>query len=100
MEVRVDVTNTGDRTGDEVVQLYVSFPESAVERPIQDLRGFDRITLAPGETKTVRLIVDPSDLAYWDPDEDRWVTEQKPVLIRVGASSDDIRLEELAEIAE
>src|SRR5690606_39462996 len=51
MEVRGDVTNTGDRPGDEVVQLYVNFPETAVGRPLHDPRGFDRVTLAPGDRK-------------------------------------------------
>ena len=89
--VSVDVTNTGDVAGDEVVQLYVSFPESAVERPIRDLRGFRRITLQPGETQTVTFPLTARDVAYWDPDRDAWTVEPGPVEVQVGAASDDVR---------
>ncbi len=55
IDVSVDVTNTGARAGDEVVQLYVRYPESKVDRPLKQLRGFQRVALAPGETRTVAL---------------------------------------------
>jgi beta-glucosidase len=89
--VSVDVTNTGRVAGDEVVQLYVAFPESAVERPIQDLRGFRRITLQPGETQTVTFPLAARDVAYWDPEADAWAVEPGSVEVRVGASSEDVR---------
>lgn len=89
--VSVDVTNTGGVAGDEVVQLYVAFPESAVERPLQDLRGFRRITLQPGETRTVTFPLSARDVAYWDPEADAWAVEPGPVEVRVGAASDDVR---------
>ena len=91
VEVSVDVTNTGARDGDEVVQLYVAFPGSAVSRPIQDLRGFDRVAIPAGATRTVTFTLDADDLRYWDPDADRWVLEEAPVELRVGSASDDIR---------
>jgi beta-glucosidase len=91
--VSVNVTNTGDMAGDEVVQLYVAYPGSGVERPIRDLRGFDRVDLDPGETRTVTFELTGRDLAYWDPDADRWVVEEGRVRLEVGASSGDIRLE-------
>ncbi len=97
--VSVDVTNTGERAGDEVVQLYVQYPESAVERPIKDLRGFDRIHLEPGETKTVELALKADDLRYWEVDADQWVLEATPVNLQVGASSADIRLEQTLEVS-
>jgi len=100
LTVSVDVTNTGDRAGDEVVQLYVQHPESAVERPLQELKGFDRITLAPGKTKTVSLSLAASDLAYWDVDADQWVVEGKPVRLQVGTSSADIRLEKTVNVTQ
>jgi beta-glucosidase len=90
--VRVDVTNTGDREGDEVVQLYVEHLGSAVPRPIRDLRGFRRITLAPGERRTVEFTLKASSLAYWDEAGHRWVVEEEPVRVAVGASSADLRL--------
>src|SRR5213594_3696010 len=90
--VRVDVTNTGRRTGDEVAQLYVRHLGSRVERPTGDLRGFRRVTLKPGETHTVAFYLPASSLAYWNSATHRWVVEQEPVELAVGASSADIRL--------
>ncbi len=96
--VSVDVRNTGDRTGDEVVQLYVRYPRSAVARPIEDLRGFDRVTLKPGQTRTVRMKVPASSLAYWAPMRQQWVLERTPVQLAVGASSADIRLTKTIQV--
>lgn len=64
--VRVDVTNMGERAGDEVVQLYVKHLESKVERPLKELRGFKRISIQPKETKTVEIPLKAETLAYWD----------------------------------
>ncbi|MEO8562853.1 MAG: glycoside hydrolase family 3 C-terminal domain-containing protein [bacterium] len=91
--VRVDVTNSGTRAGDEVVQLYAQHTGSKVERPIKDLRGFRRITLQAGETKTVRFPLAASSLAYWNATAKKWFVEAEPVKLLVGASSGDIRLE-------
>jgi beta-glucosidase len=91
LTVAVDVTNTGERAGDEVVQLYVAHPESAVERPLKELKGFERITLEPGMTRTVTFSLDASDLAYWNAEYDRWVVEAAPVEVLVGGSSAAIR---------
>jgi beta-glucosidase len=91
--VSVDVSNTGARAGDEVVQLYVSHPSSKITRAIKDLRGFRRVTLRPGETRTVRFSVPASSLAYWNERTHGWVVETEPVKLQVGASSADIRLE-------
>jgi len=90
--VRVDVTNTGRRTGDEVAQLYVRHLGSRVERPTEDLRGFRRVTLKPGETRTVEFSLPASSLAYWNSDLHRWVVEQEPIELAVAASSADIRV--------
>jgi beta-glucosidase len=98
--VLVDVTNTGSVVGDEVVQLYVSYPESSVSRPIKDLRGYRRVTLDPGETRTVELPLAATDLTYWDADGDRWVLEPGSVTLEVGASSADIRLTDAITIDE
>lgn len=94
----VDVTNAGSRAGDEVVQLYVRYPDSDVERPRKDLRGFARVTLQPGEMKTVQLPLKADDLRYWDPETDRWVLETRLVQIQLGASSADIRLEQTINV--
>ncbi len=96
--VRLDVTNTGSRAGDEVVQLYVRHLGSTVERPLKELKGFLRVTLKPGETRTVALRLEAADLAYWNTDRKRWSVEAEPVLLQVGASSADIRLEKTIRV--
>lgn len=90
--VTVDVQNSGARAGDEVVQLYVRHPSSHVSRPRRDLRGFSRITLAPGERRRVTLSVPRRSLAYWDERTHGWIVEPGDVIVEVGASSEDIRL--------
>ena len=99
LTVRVDVTNGGKRAGDEVVQLYVRHLGSRVARPREDLRGYKRLTLGPGETRTVAFPLAASTLAYWSPDAHRWVVENEPVEIAVGASSADIRLRRTIRVA-
>jgi len=96
----VDVKNTGTRAGDEVVQLYVTHLNSAVARPIKELRGFARITLRPNETRTVRLPLKGTDLTYWDADKRSFVVEPGRVSIMLGASSADARLEKTVEVKE
>jgi beta-glucosidase len=91
--VRVDVTNTGTRAGDEVVQLYVQHMGSKVARAIKELRGFERVTLQPGEMRTVTLSLAAPSLAYWNTTSRDWIVEDEPVKLLVGASSADIRLE-------
>jgi beta-glucosidase len=90
--VSVDVTNTGRRAGDEVVQLYVQHVGSKVDRPRQDLRGYTRISLKPGETKTVTLPLAASSLAFWNTARHAWEVEADSVRLQVGASSADVRL--------
>ena len=89
--VSVDVTNTGKLAGDEVVQIYAQYPRSRVSRPIKQLVGYRRVSIGPGETRTVAIPVHASDLAYWDTAGQRWVVEPEPVRLQVGASSADIR---------
>lgn len=93
MTVRVDVTNTGRRDGDEVIQMYVAHENSTVARPREELKGFQRISLAKGERRTVSFDLAASDLAYWDEMSGSWKVESDRVRIRVGASSSDIRQE-------
>ena len=89
--VSVDVTNTGDRAGTEVVQLYVSDLYASLNRPVQELAGFCRAQLDPGETATVEFTVPVSLLAFLDP-QMKWLVEAGDVEVGVGASSNDIRL--------
>jgi beta-glucosidase len=96
--VSADIKNTGTRAGDEVVQLYVKHIDSAVARPIKELRGFERITLRPNETRTVRLPLKGTDLTYWDTGKQSFVAEPGRVSIMLGASSADARLEKTVEV--
>jgi beta-glucosidase len=91
-----DLTNTGGREGDEIVQLYVRFPESKIERPRMQLVNFDRVHLRAGETKAVSLeLAHAHDaLRYWDEAQYEFVVEPGPLDVMVGASSADIRLQE------
>ena len=90
-EVSVEVTNTGQRAGDEVVQLYVAHPQSRVARPAEELKGFARVHLDPGQTRTVTMSLPNSLLAYWDEGARAMQVEPETVELRVGASSADIR---------
>jgi beta-glucosidase len=90
--VRVDVTNTGKRAGDEVVQLYAQHVGSQVTRPNRDLRGYQRVNLRPGQTRTVSFRVPAKSLAYWNADSRAWTLEADQVKFEVGASSADLRL--------
>ncbi len=87
LDVTVDVTNTGPRAGEEVVQLYVGFDGSAVDRPVKLLRGFAKVALAPGETKTVPLRVAAKDLAWYDAESKAWRVEAMTYGVFVGPSS-------------
>jgi beta-glucosidase len=98
--VSVDVKNTGTRAGDEVVQMYVKRANSAVERPIKELRGFERVTLRPNETRTVRLPLKGTDLSYWDAGRHAFVLEPGAVGIMVGASSADARVEKTIAVTQ
>ncbi len=87
LNVRVDITNTGDFAGEEVVQLYIGYQGSAVKRPIKELKGFDRVALNPGETKTVGLKVKAPDLAYYDAGSKGWVIEDIEYIVYTASSS-------------
>lgn len=87
----VDITNTGDRDGDEVVQVYVQYPGSRVPRPERQLRGFKRVSVPAGETVTVSIPVKVEDLAFWDSAKHAFTVEKGRVRFLVGASSSDIR---------
>jgi beta-glucosidase len=98
--VSVDVKNTGARAGEEVVQLYVKHAQSALEHPAQELRGFKRVALQPGETKSVQLPLAGRSLGYWNPATHGWVVEPGKLELRVGGSSADIRLKRTVNLAD
>ncbi|QHZ45594.1 glycoside hydrolase family 3 C-terminal domain-containing protein [Bacillus sp. NSP9.1] len=90
--VQVKITNTGNKTGDEVVQLYTSPRfKTRVKQAKQDLKDFKRITLSPQETKTVSFKLKQTDLAFWDVTREKFAVEKGPYRIAVGSSSTDIR---------
>ena len=92
IKVTFDLTNNGNMVADEVAQLYVTRLDAQVEWPVKELKAFDRITLQPGETKSVTLEVPVSSLRYWDVDADVWALENGNIEIMVGGASDDLRL--------
>lgn len=91
LEVTVDITNTGNVTGKEIVQLYVHDQKSDLVRPPKELKGFVKVELQPGETKTVSFALDFRSFAYYHPKYQQWITEDGDFEIMIGASSVDIR---------
>lgn len=89
VKVLVDVSNTGSRAGTEIVQLYTGYCGPSVERHLKDLRGFERVTLEPGQTKTVSIPLAVSDLSYYDDAKGEWRVDPIGYRIIVGNSSMD-----------
>ncbi|MEK5033891.1 glycoside hydrolase family 3 C-terminal domain-containing protein [Paenibacillus sp. FSL R7-0302] len=98
VQVSVTVKNTGSRTGKEVVQLYVSDMESSVIRPLQELKGFAKIELQPGEERIVTFTLDKRSFAYYNVKLADWHVESGMFTISVGSSSRDIRLSTQLEL--
>lgn len=98
INIKLDVTNTGSRAGDEVVQLYVHHLKSSVPRPTEELKGFQRVSLAPGETRTLTLPLKIANLAYWNEKLHRFIVENEPVELRLGDSSRNILLTTMVHI--
>ena len=90
--VTLTVTNTGSCAGAEVVQLYVAKPDAKVFRPVKELKGFTKVQLEAGESKTVTIPLDDKAFRYWNVKTDRWEVEGGSYQLLVGASSADIRL--------
>ena len=87
VEVSIDVKNTGKRAGDEVVQLYIHQQAGSASRPVRELKGFERVSLAAGETKTVRFTLGKKELEYWSAAEKKWVLENETFDVWVGGNS-------------
>jgi len=92
--VFADVTNTGKREGSEVVQMYIRDVVSSVTRPVKELKGFDKVTLRPGETKKVAFDITPDSLAFYDINM-KYVVEPGEFTIMVGNSSRDEDLQKV-----
>ena len=96
--VNVDVSNTGERGGSEVVQVYVRDLESSVYRPVKELKGFNKIYLDKGETKQVQIELDPYAFSYYNEESGDWIVEPGQFEILVGNSSRDIYLKKIIEL--
>ena len=101
LSVEAEVRNAGALAGEEVVQLYVGYPSSSVDRPVKELKGFARVRLEPGESRRVSFTLRAGDLAYYDEALGRWVVERTEYEVCVGPSSDpaDLRLRARFRIA-
>jgi len=99
VSVSVRVRNSGARAGAEVVQLYLQPPPSRVDRPVKELKGFGRVMLQPGETRTVSFTLDKAAMSYYDSAVHDWVAEPGRFTVLVGASSRDIRAKGGFELA-
>jgi beta-glucosidase len=98
VQVSFETRNIGDRAGAEVAQLYVSAIQSAVARPVKELKGFAKIFLLPGESKQTTLSLDRKSFAYFDSRTSQWRTDPGRYQIAIGASSRDLRLKQSIEI--
>jgi beta-glucosidase len=99
VEVSMKLTNSGARVGAEVVELYVHDGHSSVDRPVNELKGFERVTLAPGESKTISFSLDKSALSFYSTAKHDWVAEPGQFEVLLGASSRDIRLKGTFDLA-
>jgi len=99
-QVSMTVRNAGRVAGQEVIQLYVRDVESTLIRPEKELKGFAKVALEPGESKSVDFMLDPRALSYYDPHQKSWVAEAGTFEVLVGASSRDIRLSGEFELVE
>jgi beta-glucosidase len=90
--VSVKVRNTGTRAGAEVVEVYVHDDHSRIDRPVRELKAFDRVELKPGETRTVQFSLQNPAFSYWSPEKNDWVMDPGTFEVQVGSSSRDIRL--------
>jgi len=91
---QVDVTNIGARAGEEIVQLYIGYNGTKIDRPVKDLKAFGRVALDPGQTRTVSLELSPQELAWFNPEKGAWQIEDIEYLAMVGPSSkaEDLKL--------
>ena len=90
LRVELDITNTGNRAGAEVVQIYVGQPECSVERPVRELKEFAKVTLQPAETRHVEIQLSREAFAFWNPEPNAWVVEASEFVIEAGVSSRQI----------
>lgn len=98
IKISVDIKNAGDVDGEEVVQLYVSFPQSKVIRPIKQLKGFQRKMIRSEDSETFDFVLSADELTYWSNSRDEYVLEPGTVNLMIGSSSEDIRQTKMIEV--
>ena len=89
INISVDVSNTGNVSGETVIQLYIGFQHSKVDRPVKLLRGFEKTVIKPGETKIISIAVAAQDLAWYNPDSRQWIVDAMQYEVYIGSSSAD-----------
>jgi beta-glucosidase len=92
LSVEVQIKNIGRREGAEVVQLYIQDVRASLPRPVKELKGFEKVTLRPGQAKVLRIDLDARSMSFYDPAQKRWIIEPGQFKVLVGSSSRDIRL--------
>jgi len=92
LSVEVQIKNIGRREGAEVVQLYIQDVQASLPRPVKELKGFEKVTLRPGQAKVLRIDLDSRSMSFYDPAQKRWIIEPGQFKVLVGSSSRDIRL--------
>ncbi|KAF2185355.1 glycoside hydrolase family 3 protein [Zopfia rhizophila CBS 207.26] len=90
--VTATITNSGEVAGAEVAQLYIGFPDSVPETPVRQLRGFQKLSIKPGDSTTAKFMLRRKDLSYWDAKEKKWILPKGTFVVDVGASSRDLKL--------
>lgn len=91
IQITIPVTNTGTRAGAEIVQLYIGDKESSLPRPLKELKGFSKVSLAPGETKVVSFSISKDALSFFDDTRHEWITEPGKFEVFIAASTTDIK---------
>lgn len=94
----VNISNTSEISGSEIIQLYIEDVESSVERPIKELKGFEKVSLKPGESKKVQFKISEEDLSFWNPKTKNWFAEKGIFKLHIGLSSQDIKFTEEIEL--
>jgi beta-glucosidase len=98
LQVSLNVKNTGQMAGAEIVQLYINDVNCSVERPAKELKGFEKLFLSPGETKSISFVVDKDKLSFYSTQKHQWITEPGKFQVLIGSSSQDIKLKDSFEL--
>ena len=98
LKIKATIKNTGNYDGDEIVQLYIRDVKSKIDRPFKELKGFKRINLQQGESKTIEFEIDKTALSYYDADKKQWIADAGEFEVLIGSSSKDIQLKKKFEL--